>query len=69
MAATKTERKVAWKLLDGNLMAGTVIDSLGGTLFVRRVDGGTCTIHESKVRDASPDDILLACDFFRTLGR
>lgn len=69
MATTQTERKVAWKMLDGNVMAGTVVDSRGGTLYVKRVDGGSVIIHESKVHDATPDEILAACDFYRTLGR
>jgi hypothetical protein len=69
MAATKTERKVTWTMLDGNTMAGTVTDSLGGTLWVRRVDGGSVSIHESKTRPATDQDILDACDFYRTLGR
>lgn len=69
MNASKTERKVAWTMLDGNIMAGTVVSEFRGRLEVRRVDGGMVSIQEEFVHDASPDEILAACDFYRTLGR
>jgi len=68
MITTKLEQ-VAWTMLDGNTMAGSVTGTLLGSLTVRRVDGGMVTIARSKVRAASGDDILTACKFYENLGR
>jgi hypothetical protein len=60
---------VAWTMLDGCVMAGQIVDSAFGTLHVRRVDGGMCSIAASKTHPATCDEVDEACRFFAMIGR
>ena len=65
---TTEARWVAWNMLDGNVMAGDVIQ-VGhregrDLLNVVRVDGSTCAVPADKVRDATPDEIKAARAFY-----
>ncbi len=70
MARFKLNDKIAWRMFDGNIMAGTVTFLGFSSVDVQRVDGGLCSIKDTKEAWlADPDDILTACDFFITMGR
>ena len=58
--------RIAWELLDGNTMAGTITDKGFDTFSVTRVDGSPCRLnaHASNARKASPVEVLAACRFF-----
>lgn len=59
------DNKVAWKLIDGNTMAGDVIGyGLTNRVTVRRVDGTVCNVDKSKVRPATEADVIAAIQFF-----
>ena len=60
----KMNDKVAWTMLDKNVMTGTVVGVGYDTFTVRRVDGGTCTVLQSRCRMATTDDVELAIEFF-----
>lgn len=57
---------VAWTLIGGYTMAGTVLDdSPGKTLHeIRRVDGTICYVPRDRIRAATCDDVLAACAFY-----
>lgn len=57
--------KVAWQLLDGATMTGTITGKGYSDYYVERVDGSQCSINASKLRAATPDDIESACRFFQ----
>jgi hypothetical protein len=60
--------KVAWKMFDGNIMAGEVVD-VGMTIYsVKRVDGTVCTLDQEKARPATAEDVMKAIKFYQTLG-
>lgn len=65
----KEERTVSWTMADGNIMAGQIIFEGYNTYRIRRVDGGICEIKKGKVKDATPEEILKACEFFTTVGQ
>ena len=60
---------VAWKMLDGNTMSGSVVAVFYDNYDVRRVDGGCVTVEAKIVRQATPDDIESACQFFLNIGK
>lgn len=60
--------KVAWTMLDNNIMVGTVRDLGFGAAHITRVDGGSCRVQESSLRIATPEDIEAACSFFASIG-
>ena len=59
---------IAWNMGDGHVMAGEVKFVGFSTYIIRRVDGGQCEVDQGKCRDASPQDVLDACDFFTKIG-
>lgn len=63
----KVGDKVAWMMLDNNLMAGTITDVNYTTLVIKRVDGGICTLFKNNttIRAATDADILEAIKFFQ----
>lgn len=64
MTIYKVGEKVAWDMIDENVMAGTVT-FVGFTSYnVTRVDGGSCTLPFFATRKATPEDVLAACDFY-----
>jgi hypothetical protein len=66
--APKMAGYVAWTMRDGNTMCGQVTDRIGNTLYVVRVDGGSCTISADQTRPADCDDVDAACRFFARIG-
>ncbi len=65
----KVGKYVAWKMLDGNIMAGKIRDvGFDTCLNVVRVDGGICTVKMCECRPATLDDRDAAIRFF-TKGR
>jgi len=56
----------AWAMLDGNIMAGTLVRERYDSYTVLRVDGSTCHVPTDRMYPASPDDILAACYFYST---
>jgi len=60
---------IAWTMLDGNVMCGRITGKFGTTLYVTRVDGGTCTVPARWARPASCNDVEAACRFFALIGK
>ena len=57
--------KVAWNMQDGNVMVGTVQYLGFSSIDLKRVDGGMCTIKDSRESwIASLDDIDKAIAFY-----
>jgi hypothetical protein len=54
----------AWRMLDGNVMAGFVRQLVGDYLTVCRVDGGICEVPVADAYPASPDDVAQAIAFY-----
>lgn len=69
MNSFKVGDKVAWNMIDGNVMAGEVYFIGYDNYNIKRVDGGVCTIHKSRVRAATPEDVLAAVAFFGRIGK
>lgn len=61
--------QVAWTMLDGNVMAGTIVDAVSETYQIKRVDGTVCYRAYSDLHVASNDEILAACQFFADIGK
>jgi len=60
---------VAWTMVDGATMAGTVVFVGYETLDVRRVDGTICRVGlDLTIWKATPDNVLDASEFFQHLG-
>jgi len=60
---------VAWTMLDGNTMCGKVVEQIGKTTSVRRIDGTCVNVNENMLRLATTEDVDGAIDFYRTLGQ
>ena len=56
--------RVAWQMLDGHTMAGTVEHADFALVSVKRVDGGLCTIRADRLRLAMYEDIESAISFY-----
>lgn len=65
----KIDDKVAWSMLDGNIMAGTITDVCYDSAYVKRVDGTLCRVSISKLCRANAGDTLAACEFFQNIGK
>ncbi len=69
MARFNVGDKIAWDMLDGNVMCG-IVQYLGfSSVDIQRVDGGYCTIRDSKPAWIASDiDIEKAIEFFKVVG-
>ena len=64
----KVGEQVVWSGMFGP-MAGTV-DYIGFTNYdIKRVDGGMCTVKQSRCRKAAWSDIEAACKVFANIGK
>ena len=66
---TEQTEFIAWRMRDGNTMAGRITDRIGNSLYVTRVDGGSCRIDAEETHPATYAEVMAAIDFFRTIGK
>lgn len=62
-------KHIRWTMRDGNVMAGTITDTMYDSYVVKRVDGGLCYLPKHEATQATHEDVMKACAFFSNIGR